>query len=315
MSALNSTAGVNLGEAARSIIAQTTHIKRITDLIPDEIANVNYPHVLFAMYGAQKMIQYATYSCATNKCRSIVTLSSSNLNKQDLKLVENICSYAIAKLGVGLCGEIGYFSKYLLAKQGIHSVIVGMVHDINPKWNHSFLLIGSLENWKRYLQDNKGKDINDFFEQLPGAYIVDPLLRSHGPTQAFRTSHTASYLEKIDLKKIKFEDSEVLSPSLLAEIEKCGDQLVDVTRRNINNEWNDVQSSFIRTILQLHFKCKWKRMKEDPFPVWKHGSETDLGLLKEQLTVLGLPSEIEKRAGEGGTHSLVITTLPVKALI
>lgn len=302
---------VNLEEAARSALTYTAHIKHTHEIIPDEVAHENGLNQLFFKYGAQKMIEYSTYGFRVSKYRSVVEQSWNELSQIDENLANIVNKYALVKLGVGLCGEMVYFTKFLLAKQKIHSVVVTMIDD-NSKWNHSFLLIGSLESWKAYYQANNSKDPNVFFEKLPGTYIIDPFLRSFGPSEAFRTSHTALYLSRNKIKTFSCENSETMNPALLAEIENGGEQLLGLTRRNMNDSLDDSYSQLIHGILDRHFIRKWNRTKMGSFAVWTHGKEDELGVLKGKLAELGLPAKVEKSPGEGFSHSLVITTLPMR---
>lgn len=318
MTALSSaiSIGANLEEAARSVLAQTDLIKRTNDIYPDEIAAMSSNEDRLEKYGAKKNLEHIAYGLRCDACRILTDQTVYTLEPSNATLVYLICRFACAKLGVGYCGELGHFSKYLLAKANVLSVVVEAVNTERKLLNHTFVLIGSVENWKRYYEENKAKDLKTFFEQLPGAYIVDPLLRSHGPTQSFRTSPTASYLNKMSINKIAYADSEVWNPRMLEEIETKGEQLLALTRSKINDNLDDWASYHVRNILQLQFKSnKWKRMKRDSCAVCTHGKEEDLRILKGKLAELGVLAEVEKRSGDGFSHSLVITKLPITAFV
>lgn len=310
MLALSSSTGVNLGEAARGAIVQTRHIKHSHDTIPDEVTSEKSTTELHAEYGAKTLIEYGAYGFRLGKCRSETKKNIAQLNPMGSDLANIVCEYAIFKLGIGLCGEFASIAKLYFAKQNVPCVVMFMASRRNLRRNHTFLLIGSFANWKKYFQDNKGKDPNEFFEQLHGMYIVDSLLRSCGPATAFKTSATATYLNNNNIKWITYENSDIWNRDMIRKVEQEGEKLFGLSSKSINENLDELYSQFVAEILALEFQdLKWIKRSKEPFSVWTHGNEADLGVLKRKLAEIGLEAEIKPWPGEGKSHCLLIQKL------
>lgn len=314
MSSLVSTSssfGANLACTARAVLALTAHIKSCHDIIPDDVAYKKTPEEVCAEYSLKKYIEYLACGFRLEKCRKLAKRVMSILNPNDMYLADVVRRYALVKLGVGFCGELSTFAKYVFAKQNVPCVTIKMIKNNDYTSNHSFNLIGSSENWyDGYFQLNQGKDINMLLEQLPGMYIVDPLLRSYGPTINFRTSPTASYLGNNNITQFFNDDSGIWNLEKLREIKHLGKELIELTRKGMNRKLDESYTQSVIEILQLQFNGKkWISRTKEPYEVWTHGTEQELTELKDKLADIGLSAEVRQIPGEGCSHTLVIREL------
>lgn len=302
---------VNFEEIGRSVLAKTNHIKHSHDIIPDDVEKEQY-----AKYPAKTLIEFFKYEFRLINTRNETErVAMTILNSTDNHVVFTISEFATFKLGMGKCGELASMAKLYFAKRNVHSIVVDLKNSSTLKKNHSFLLIGPCQNWENYFNKNKGENIDIFFERLPEMYIVDPLLRTIGPTKEFSKSATAEYLKKNKITDLYNEDSEIWDRDVVAYIEQAGKTVIsELTPDTINEKLDDVCSKNLEWFLSLQFKDrKWTRQDQNPFSVRTHGKEEDLVALKQKLTELGLSeAEIWPVKGDGHSHCLVIRKLKFK---